>query len=239
MEQKTNCEHSSQESTQLPAGIAISPDDRAVFDAWRAGGADAELAYTATQQVREMAAVNLVTLVEARLRVFSADLKAELSRRIASVETKVSELQGEVKILRNDLQGEINKLRNDLQGEMIKLRSDLHGEMAELRSDLHGEMAELRSVLHGEITSLRSELQVQEEHNKARYHGLVSEIRSLRWMMVLLITMFGAVLAVLVQGYRGGLVAPASETGNTAPAPAAFEERSAADSYSPPPVPGQ
>lgn len=228
MEQKTNFEHSSQESTQLPAGIAISPDDRAVFDAWRAGGADAELAYTATQQVREMAAVNLVTLVEARLRVFSADLKAELSRRIASVETKVSELQGEVKILRNDLQGEINKLRNDLQGEMIKLRSDLHGEMAELRS-----------VLHGEITSLRSELQVQEEHNKARYHGLVSEIRSLRWMMVLLITMFGAVLAVLVQGYRGGLVAPASETGNTAPAPAAFEERSAADSYSPPPVPGQ
>ncbi len=55
----------------------VVSDDKPVYEAWRAGGTNEELAYTATQKVRDMAAVNVLAFMGAKFAALDAKLDAQ------------------------------------------------------------------------------------------------------------------------------------------------------------------
>ena len=59
-----------------PAGI--NPDDKPVFDALVQAGVSPELAYTAAQRIRDMAAANLIARFESKLDAQSAKFESKL-----------------------------------------------------------------------------------------------------------------------------------------------------------------
>ena len=59
---------------------AINPDEQPVFDALLQAGVPPELAYTAVRRIRELAAHNIVTLLEAKFDAQNAKLDAQDSK---------------------------------------------------------------------------------------------------------------------------------------------------------------
>ena len=55
---------------------SFDPDDKPVYDALREAGASENLAYTAVQRIRDMAAANIVTQFMAKLDAQNAKLDA-------------------------------------------------------------------------------------------------------------------------------------------------------------------
>ena len=63
----------------------VVSDDKPVYEAWRAGGTNEELAYTATQKVRDMAAVNVLAFMGAKFAALDAKLDAQAAAHDANL----------------------------------------------------------------------------------------------------------------------------------------------------------
>ena len=57
-------------------GLALNPDDKPIYEALRAAGTPEDLAYTAVQRIRDVAAANLIAQVMAKLDAQNAQLAA-------------------------------------------------------------------------------------------------------------------------------------------------------------------
>ena len=94
------------------------PDDKILYQAWREAGISEDLAYTAVQEVREMAGENITATLEGHKAELSSALegqKAELSAALASN-------QAATDALRAELNGKI-----DSQGSKIDAQKDSLG----------------------------------------------------------------------------------------------------------------
>ena len=97
---------------------------------------------------------------------------AELRSEFAELKTEFAELKGEVIVLKGAviiLEGEVAVLKTDV--------AELRGEFAELK----GGFFELRS----DVAALRSDVE-----------GMKSSLNNIRWMIVLLVTLFGIMAAL-------------------------------------------
>ena len=128
-----------QKPTDDPSGSADfveSTDDRPIYEAWRAGGADEALAYTATQRVRDMAAVNAVTFMGAKIEVQGAELRAKIEAQGARIEAQGAKIEA---------QGAELGAKIEAQGVRIEAQG------AELGAKIEAQ----RTVLAAHTTSLR------------------------------------------------------------------------------------
>ncbi len=162
-----------------------------------------------------MAGINVISEVSARLDAMSADLKAEIA-------TQLSALQSELAQAKSELTMEIS----GLQTEVADVRADLKTEVSGIRTDLKNAGTGIRADLKNEFAALRADLRAQEERNEARHQSLVLQIRSLRWMMGLVIAMFAAVIVLFVQRLGGIPAVAPSEPGTGSRLPAAVGELS-------------
>ena len=63
----------------------LNPDDKPIYEALRAAGTPEDLAYTAVQRIRDVAAANLIARFESKLDALSAQQDAKL----AALDTKL------------------------------------------------------------------------------------------------------------------------------------------------------
>lgn len=81
-------------------------DDKPVFEAFRKAGVTQTLAYTATQAIRAMAAINVITLVGAEFKALRAEFEAlqsqfkALRAEFAALRTEFDALRSEFKMMR-------------------------------------------------------------------------------------------------------------------------------------------
>ena len=57
-------------------GLVLNPDDKPIYEALRAGGVPEDLAYTAVQRIRDVAAANMIAQLMAKLDAQNAQLAA-------------------------------------------------------------------------------------------------------------------------------------------------------------------
>ena len=106
----------------MAVDTVVASDDRPVYDAWRAGGADEELAYTATQKVREMAAVSVVTFVGSKIDAQKAELVSKIDAQSAKLNAQTSDLSSRIDAQKADLGARIEAQKSVLDAQTSSLR---------------------------------------------------------------------------------------------------------------------
>ena len=122
----------------------------------------------------------------------------------------------------SEVSARLDAMSADLKAEIATQLSALQSELAQAKSELTMEISGLQT----EVADVRADLRAQEERNEARHQSLVLQIRSLRWMMGLVIAMFAAVIVLFVQRLGGIPAVAPSEPGTGSRLPAAVGELS-------------
>ena len=135
-----------QEESSAPDTV-MATDDRPIFEAWRAGGASEELAYTATQKVRDMAAVNAVTFMGARIGAVQADLGAKIEAQARRIDAVQADLGAKIEAQA----ARIDAVQADL-GAKIEVQA---AKTDALRADLGARIEAQGTVLAAHTNSLR------------------------------------------------------------------------------------
>ena len=77
----------------MPDPPSIDPDDRPVFEALLAAGVEPELAYTAVQSIRDMAAANLIARFESKLDSQKALFESKLDSQNVKLDAQDTKLK--------------------------------------------------------------------------------------------------------------------------------------------------
>ncbi len=117
----------------MAVDTVVASDDRPVYDAWRAGGADEELAYTATQKVREMAAVSVVTFVGSKIDAQKAELVSKIDAQKAELVSKIDAQSAKLNAQTSDLSSRIDAQKADLGARIEAQKSVLDAQTSSLR----------------------------------------------------------------------------------------------------------
>ncbi len=126
------------------AGPGVSSDKLPIYEALRRGGADEPLAYAATQRIGDLAGLNVVTILDARIEAQGVELGAR-------IEAQGAELRAEIK-------AQDAKLSGRIEAQGAELRAEIKAQGAELGARIDALAAEIesqRAVLAAHTTSLR------------------------------------------------------------------------------------
>ena len=129
----------------------------------------------------------MVTETPATESLESRVAKLEGALPFLGTKEDIGELRNEIGVLRNELHDAIGSLRNEMLSEIGTLRNEMHSEIGTLRSEMHSEIGTLRSEMHSHNGSLRADV-----------GELRGELKSLRWITTLGLTLLGVVMGVLM-----------------------------------------
>lgn len=73
-------------------GLVLNPDDKPIYEALRAGGVPEDLAYTAVQRIRDMAAANLIARFESKLDTLNGRFESKLDAQNAMIAAQNAKL---------------------------------------------------------------------------------------------------------------------------------------------------